>query len=138
MIPISCGVMQFRRKSWAVNRNTLPLSHPFSIQVLPMTDAKQAKQCADMLQAIAEPNRIRIIECLRTGSMNVTQLAKALNVEIVNVSHHLGVLRTAGLVQDEKNGRFVVYSLHPKVFNNESNKATYLDLGWCRIEIPHN
>ena len=74
-----------------------------------MTDQKQAKACADMLQAIAEPNRIRIIECLRTGSMNVTQLAKALNVEIVNVSHHLGVLRTAGLVQDEKNGRFVVY-----------------------------
>lgn len=103
-----------------------------------MTDPKQAKLCADMLQAIAEPNRIRIIECLRTGSMNVTQLAKALNVEIVNVSHHLGVLRTAGLVQDEKNGRFVVYSLHPKIFNNESNKATYLDLGWCRIEIPHN
>jgi ArsR family transcriptional regulator len=103
-----------------------------------MTDQKTAKTCADMLQAIAEPNRIRIIECLRTGSMNVTQLAKALNVEIVNVSHHLGVLRTAGLVQDEKNGRFVVYSLHPKVFNTDSSKATYLDLGWCKVEIPHN
>lgn len=103
-----------------------------------MTDQKDAKKCADMLQAIAEPNRIRIIECLRTRSMNVTELARALNVEIVNVSHHLGVLRTAGLVQDEKKGRFVEYSLHPKVFNNDSNKATYLDLGWCRIEIPHN
>lgn len=103
-----------------------------------MTDQKQAKACADMLQAIAEPNRIRIIECLRTGSMNVTQLARALNVEIVNVSHHLGVLRTAGLVQDEKDGRFVIYSLHPKIFNNDNNKATFLDLGWCRIEIPHN
>jgi ArsR family transcriptional regulator len=103
-----------------------------------MTDQKTAKTCADMLQAIAEPNRIRIIECLRTGSMNVTQLARALNVEIVNVSHHLGVLRTAGLVEDHKDGRFVIYSLHPKVFNNESNKATYLDLGWCKIEIPHN
>ena len=48
-----------------------------------MTDPKQAKQCAEMLQAIAEPNRIRIIECLRTGSKNVTELAKLLNVEIV-------------------------------------------------------
>ena len=37
-----------------------------------MTDKEQAKKCAMMLQAIAEPNRIRIIECLRTGSMNVT------------------------------------------------------------------
>ncbi len=103
-----------------------------------MTDKEQAKRCAGMLQAIAEPNRIRIIECLRTGSKNVTQLAKALNVEIVNVSHHLSVLRTAGLVEDIKQGRFVVYSLHPKVFRNDDSKATYLDLGWCRVEIPHN
>ena len=39
-----------------------------------MTDPKIAKQCADMLSAIAEPNQIRIIECLRTGSKNVTEL----------------------------------------------------------------
>ena len=103
-----------------------------------MPDIKQAKQSATLLQALAEPNRIRIIECLREGSKNVTELAKLLNVEIVNVSHHLGVLRQAGLVQDEKHGRFVVYSLHQKIFNNDNAKATYLDLGWCRIEIPHN
>ena len=103
-----------------------------------MTDPKKAKQCADILQGIADGNRIRIIECLRTGSKNVTELAKLLNVEIVNVSHHLGVLREAGLVQDEKHGRFVVYSLHPKVFNDDNPKATHVDLGWCRIDIPHN
>jgi ArsR family transcriptional regulator len=103
-----------------------------------MTDIKQAKQSAALLQALAEPNRIRIIECLREGSKNVTELAKLLNVEIVNVSHHLGVLREAGLVQDEKHGRFVVYSLHPKVFNDDNPKATHVDLGWCRIDIPHN
>jgi ArsR family transcriptional regulator, nickel/cobalt-responsive transcriptional repressor len=103
-----------------------------------MTEPTDAKKCADKLQAIAEMNRIRIIDCLRTGSKNVTELAKLLNVEIVNVSHHLGVLRTAGLVQDEKHGRFVVYSLHPKLFTNDNAKATYLDLGWCKVEIPHN
>jgi ArsR family transcriptional regulator, nickel/cobalt-responsive transcriptional repressor len=103
-----------------------------------MTDKEQAAKCAKMLQAIAEPNRIRIIEALRTGSMNVTQLATELNVEIVNVSHHLGVLRHAGLVEDQKDGRFVVYSLHPKVFQHDASKATFVDLGWCRVEIPHN
>jgi ArsR family transcriptional regulator len=103
-----------------------------------MTDKDQAKKCAEMLQALAEPNRIRIIECLRTGSKNVTELAQALDVEIVNVSHHLGVLRDAGLVENTKDGRFVVYSLHPKVFHNDGSKATYLNLGWCRVEIPHN
>lgn len=103
-----------------------------------MTDALLAKTCADLLSALAEPNRIRIIDCLRTGPKNVTALAKLLNVEIVNVSHHLGVLRTAGLVHDEKQGRFVIYTLHPKLFTNDSSKATYLDLGWCKVEIPHN
>jgi ArsR family transcriptional regulator len=103
-----------------------------------MTDHKTAKHCADLLSGLAEPNRIRIIECLRTGSKNVTELARLLNVEIVNVSHHLGVLRTSGLVVDEKNGRFVIYSLNPKYFNNESSKATSMDFGWCKVEIPHN
>lgn len=101
-----------------------------------MTDKKQAKVCADLLQALAEPNRIRIIDCLRTGPKNVTELAKLLSVEIVNVSHHLGVLRLGGLVQAEKHGRFVVYSLHDKYFANENPKATHCDLGWCKIEIP--
>ncbi len=103
-----------------------------------MTDAQQAEACATMLAAIAEPNRIRIIECLRTGPKNVTQLAQALEEEIVNVSHHLGVLRHAGLVENIKEGRFVIYSLHPKIFQNDSSKVTCLDLGWCRVEIPHN
>lgn len=102
-----------------------------------MTGMVEAKKCAAMLQALAEPNRIRIIESLRTGEKNVTELAKELNTEIVNISHHLGVLRSAGLVQDVKDGRFVIYSLHPNVFRTDTNKATYLDLGWCRVEIPH-
>ena len=101
-----------------------------------MTDHKSAKTCADRLQAIAEPNRIRIIDCLRTGAKNVTELAKLLQVEIVNVSHHLGVLRQASLVEDKKDGRFVIYSLNPKFFENDSSNSTYLDLGWCKIEIP--
>ena len=57
--------------------------------------------------------------------------------EIVNVSHHLGVLREAGLVEDRKDGRFVIYSLHPRFFRSDSSNSTCLDLGWCRVEIPH-
>src|SRR5262245_8736960 len=136
MLPISCQDFEFRPGLLACHR-AFSFCSPFQ-GLLHMTDEQQAEKCAKMLQAIAEPNRIRIIECLRTGSMNVTQLAKALGVEIVNVSHHLGVLRNAGLVEDIKDGRFVVYSLHSKVFRNDGSKATYLDLGWCRVEIPHN
>ena len=69
---------------------------------------------------------------------NVSELADLLNAQIVNVSHHLGVLRHAGLVQDVKQGRFVVYSLHPDVFRpgDETHPVDHLDLGCCRLEIP--
>jgi len=103
-----------------------------------MTDEETAKECAVRLQALGEPSRIRIIDFLRSGSKNVTEISRLMQEEIVNVSHHLGVLRDAGLVEYRKDGRFVIYSLHPRFFRSDSSNATCLDLGWCRIEIPHH
>jgi DNA-binding transcriptional ArsR family regulator len=97
------------------------IAHNFHIRKTTMIDLKKATQVAEILSGLAEVNRIRIVEFLRTGSKNVTQLATLLGVEIVNVSHHLKVLRETGLVQDDKLGRVVNYSLHPKVFNNTSS-----------------
>ena len=79
-----------------------------------------------------------IINCLRDGPHNVSELAGLLGAEIVNVSHHLGVLRHAGVVLDEKQGRFVIYRLHPDVFQPTAGApaAEHLDLGCCRLEIP--
>ncbi len=101
-----------------------------------MTDSLQPDLCARMLKALADPDRLRIVRCLRDGAKNVSEIATALNAPIVNVSHHLGVLRQAGLVQDEKQGRFVVYRLHPDVFHPEGGRSEHLDLGCCRLEIP--
>jgi ArsR family transcriptional regulator len=91
-----------------------------------------------MLRALADPERLRIIQCLRAGPRNVSELAALLQSEIVNVSHHLSVLRHARVVLDEKHGRFVVYQLHPDVFRPDAAgpAAEHLDLGCCRLEIP--
>ena len=56
---------------------------------------------ADWLSNIGEPTRLKIIRALATGSKNVTELARLLNVEIVNVSHHLQRLRQADINQVE-------------------------------------
>src|SRR5262249_56001619 len=85
-----------------------------------MTDPLQSERCARLLRAVAEPERLRIIHRLRSGPKHVSELAELLHSDIVNVSHHLGVLRNAGLVQDEKQGRFVIYRLHPDVFRQMS------------------
>ncbi len=103
-----------------------------------MNDLIQSEQCARKLRALADPDRLRIVQVLRDGPRNVSELAALLGEEVVNVSHHLGVLRHANLVCDDKQGRFVVYSLHPDVFNPQGAKrgAEHLDLGCCRLEIP--
>ncbi len=85
------------------------------------------------LKALADADRLKIVQCLRSGPKNVSELAELLGRELVNVSHHLGVLRHAGLVCDERQGKFVVYSLHPDVFHPKHNDC--LDLGCCRLKL---
>jgi ArsR family transcriptional regulator len=105
---------------------------------LSMQDDLQADQCARRLRAVADPDRLRIIQCLRDGPKNVGEIAAALGAEIVNVSHHLGVLRNANMVQDSKQGRFVLYQLHPDLFQPGVATPDHLNLGCCRIEIPRS
>jgi ArsR family transcriptional regulator len=99
-------------------------------------DPLKPQECARSLRALADPERLRIVGCLRDGPMNVGELAARLDSQVVNVSHHLGVLRQAGLVLDEKQGRFVVYRLHPSVYRPHAGRSEHLDLGCCRLEIP--
>jgi ArsR family transcriptional regulator, nickel/cobalt-responsive transcriptional repressor len=105
---------------------------------LRMQDDLQSDLCARRLRAVADPDRLRIIQCLRSGPKNVGEIATELGAEIVNVSHHLGVLRHAGMVRDHKQGRFVLYQLHPDLFQTTPGASTtdHLDLGCCRLEIP--
>jgi ArsR family transcriptional regulator len=104
---------------------------------LPMHDELQSAECAKRLKALADPDRLKIIQCLKDGPRNVSALSELLGAEIANVSHHLGVLRHAGLVRDEKQGKFVIYSLHPDVYRprERGQPADVLDLGCCRLEL---
>jgi ArsR family transcriptional regulator len=103
-----------------------------------MIDFKKAQACAIAFHALADPHRVQVIEALRSGTKNVTQLSRMLNEELVNVSHHLGVLRDCKVVLADKQGRFVNYSLNPEFFQTERDNTTVLELGWCRVEFPHS
>lgn len=102
-----------------------------------MEDRLQSKKCARYLKALGDSERLKIIQCLQSGPKNVTEVAELLQQELANVSHHLGVLRHAGLVEDEKQGKHVVYSLHPSLFRpgKQGRSADTLDLGCCRVEL---
>jgi DNA-binding transcriptional ArsR family regulator len=92
-----------------------------------------------MLAALAAPERLRIVHYLREGPRNVSQIADMLRTPLVNVSHHMHVLTEAGLVQREKKGRFVHYSLIPGLLELDEAGGCcheHLNLGCCRLELP--
>lgn len=100
-------------------------------------DTFQSKTCADQLKALSEPIRIRIIDLLRHGAMTVGDLAEFLETELVTVSHHLQILKQAELVEVERDGRFMVYSLRENLLEKSTGRARqYLNLGCCRLEVP--
>jgi DNA-binding transcriptional ArsR family regulator len=102
-------------------------------------DPLDPKRCAKLLSALAAPERLKIVRFLTDGKHTVTEIVKMLRIEAVNVSHHLMVLKHAGLIRGTKRGRFVDYALRPGVLE-EVVKAGIpreaLDLGCCKLELP--
>lgn len=99
-------------------------------------DTFQSKSCADQLKALSEPIRLRIIDILRHGELTVGDIAEFLETEIVTVSHHLKILKHAGLVEVKRDGRFMVYSLRVDLLQKSGSSRQYLNLGCCRLEVP--
>ncbi|HEY3735290.1 MAG TPA: metalloregulator ArsR/SmtB family transcription factor [Streptosporangiaceae bacterium] len=67
----------------------------------------------DLVAAVAEPNRRRLLQLLGNGERTVTQLAGNFTVSRSAISQHLGVLAEAGLVTSRREGRFQYYRLDP-------------------------
>jgi len=66
---------------------------------------------ADIFQALAHPTRIAIVESLRDGERSAGELIQLLDLERVNTSQHLAVLRAKYVVVGRKEGNQIFYSL---------------------------
>ncbi len=69
---------------------------------------------ANILKALANLTRVCIIEHLQDSPYNVTELANLLKESSSITSRHLNVLKNAGLIEQEKRGTTVIYSLASK------------------------
>jgi len=85
----------------------------FSIKgtVVANNDRAKNELRADILKALANLTRVCVIEHLKDGPHNVSDLSKELGESSSITSRHLGVLKSAGLIEDEKIGTSVIYSL---------------------------
>jgi len=96
------------------------------------TDLARADvDCAARLKILADPTRLRVVELLMGGPRRVAELQKPLAIDQSLLSHHLAVLRDAGLVESQRAGKGVVYRLAPDVELPASRAA--IDLGCCQI-----
>lgn len=66
---------------------------------------------AEVLKVLASPRRLDILHQLSGGSIEVGRLATEIGASQPNVSQHLAVMRAAGLVEFEREGREVRYRL---------------------------
>ncbi len=66
------------------------------------------------LSALADPTRLAVFERVAKRPRGVAELAAGLPVSRPAVSQHLKILKTAGLVTDEKRGRSRIYHLDPR------------------------
>jgi len=71
----------------------------------------QISQVTRILQAVADPNRLRILKCLQIRPCCVCELVQATGIPQPRVSRHLKVLRDAGLVTNARDAQWVEYSI---------------------------
>lgn len=67
------------------------------------------EQIAVFFQALAEPTRLHILNELRGGERNVTEIAEAIGSSVANVSRHLAFLTQRGMVERETRGTSAYY-----------------------------
>ncbi len=68
--------------------------------------------CSQFFHAVSDGTRQRIMEMLRDGERCVSDIGRPFDMSQPSISHHLDILKRAGLVTSRKQGREVYYSLN--------------------------
>lgn len=71
-----------------------------------------------LFKALNDPTRRRILEMLRDKDMTAGDIAAQFDMSWPSVSHHLDLLRKAGLVVAEKEGQYIYYSINTTVMED--------------------
>ncbi|MEA2418389.1 MAG: ArsR family transcriptional regulator, arsenate/arsenite/antimonite-responsive transcriptional [Thermoleophilaceae bacterium] len=83
--------------------------------VYPDVERQQAERLAGIAKALADPVRLQLVDVLRrhAGKVCVCELVPLFDLSQPTVSHHLKVLRDAGIVDSERQGLWAYYYVTP-------------------------
>lgn len=74
------------------------------------------KSTSPVFQALSDSTRREILTMLRRGDRTAGEIAEGFKISKPSISHHLSVLKQAGLVDDVRRGQNIVYSLDTTIF----------------------
>lgn len=71
-----------------------------------------------IFKALNDPIRRDILKYLREQDLTAGEIADKFDISKPSISHHLDILRNAGLVTSEKQGQFIYYSINTTVLDD--------------------
>ena len=71
-----------------------------------------------LFKALNDPTRREILEMLKKQDLTAGEIAEAFDISKPSISHHLDLLRQAGLVESVREGQFITYSLNMTVVDD--------------------
>lgn len=71
-----------------------------------------------MFKALSDPIRRKILIMLKKRDMTAGEIAEEFDISKPSISHHLNMLKQAGMVMDERKGQFICYSINTSVFED--------------------
>ena len=77
----------------------------------PTATEADRRRAAAVARALADPKRLCVVERLAGGERSVSDLSRDIGCQVPNMSQHLSVLRSAGLVVSRREGSTVYYRL---------------------------
>ena len=100
-------------------------------------DLLTSGQCATVLKALASGTRLRIVGSLLVDDKCVSALAQELKYSQPRVSHHLRILRDAGLVKGQRGGKQVYYRVVSAIQRALAHgRGQALSFGCCELRFP--
>lgn len=95
---------------------------------------KSADNCATILKVLADETRLAVVRQLMDGPQQVNEMNATLQLEQSLLSHHLRVLRDAGIVSSQRDGKAVLYRLSDDVMIG-MRSGDSINLGCCRLSF---
>lgn len=75
------------------------------------------EQAAIVFKALSDPNRLAVIDMIKTEEKCACKILEALNISQPTLSHHMKTLCDSGLVNSRREGKWMHYSINAELFD---------------------